>query len=125
MVVLLVSQVTMECLRATQSNPKHLSHVQCAKKAWEHEVTLGRPQGQSDFHDVEIPVTLWIQVQCCLVYRNLNLYLYPCIPVTRLSQCYPYLCHTLVVGPISCMMWLMGIVCWHAGSCGCHCQDMI
>jgi hypothetical protein len=27
------------------------SCIVCQKKVWEHKVTLGRPQGQSDFHN--------------------------------------------------------------------------
>ena len=41
------------------------------------------------------PVTPWVRVRCCLGYRNPNPYPYPCVPVTGLSRCYPYPCHSL------------------------------
>jgi hypothetical protein len=42
-----------------------------------------------------IPVTPWKRVWCCLGMAIPYPYPYLCIPTTRLSRYYPYLCHSL------------------------------
>src|ERR1700733_15710451 len=44
---------------------------------------------------ISAPVTPWKRVWCCRGLANSNPYPYPSIPVTTLSWCYPYPCHTL------------------------------
>ena len=46
-----------------------------------------------------IPITPWVMVWCCMGLAIPNLYPYPCVPVTGLSQCYLYMCHALVMVP--------------------------
>src|ERR1700733_5709187 len=44
-----------------------------------------------------LPMTPWKRVWCCMGSANSNPYPYPCIPVTGLSGCYLYPCHSLCI----------------------------
>ena len=46
-----------------------------------------------------IPLNPWVRVWCCLDMAIPNPYLYPCIPLTRNTRCYPYPCHSLTTMP--------------------------
>jgi hypothetical protein len=44
----------------------------------------------------DIPVTPWKRVRCCPGMATSDLHPYPSVPMSRLSQCYPYPCHALL-----------------------------
>jgi hypothetical protein len=45
----------------------------------------------------DIPITLWKRIRCCPGMAMSDPHLYPSVPVSRLSRCYPYPCHALCV----------------------------
>ena len=68
-----------------------------------HPESIMSESTRSDDHSpdqnpgTDIPVTLWKRVQCCPGMAMSNPHLYLSIPMSRLSRCYPYLCHALHV----------------------------